>query len=322
MAAKRRNSGGFTLIELLVVIAVIVVLVAVLLPSLARAREAGRRSVCMGNLRQIQIAWQLYADDNKGYIVNGQAYNHSNIWPYPVITSFNYNGWPWLGIITGGLPQTAAGCEAIMRKCALASYVGNVRVYLCPARYRHGSRRALGLNWLGSYGIGASMNCFILEEWRDNDREMRAKYQIGRTVLFVRKLSNLIYPGPASRMVFMDQGYGWYGSADFVNVSLGGVSYGGGFAGYTGWAAPIHHNNGTCMSFADGHSEYWRWKDSKVLGWARYWRDTFILGSYIPGPSSDPIVSGSSSAPFPEPNNLDYSRLHTAIWGFWPGRLE
>ena len=48
-------------IELLVVIAVIGILMAILLPSLAKARELGKRAKCMGNLRQLQIAWHVLA---------------------------------------------------------------------------------------------------------------------------------------------------------------------------------------------------------------------------------------------------------------------
>jgi len=61
-----RFRPAFTLIELLVVIAIIAVLVSILLPSLAAARESGRATVCLSNLRQNHLAIQAYADENKG----------------------------------------------------------------------------------------------------------------------------------------------------------------------------------------------------------------------------------------------------------------
>ena len=64
---------GFTLIELLVVIAIIAVLMAILIPTLNRAREQGKRATCLSNLKQLQLAWVMYADDFDGKIVNGSA---------------------------------------------------------------------------------------------------------------------------------------------------------------------------------------------------------------------------------------------------------
>jgi prepilin-type N-terminal cleavage/methylation domain-containing protein/prepilin-type processing-associated H-X9-DG protein len=63
------RSNGFTLIELLVVISIVGLLIAILLPALAKAREAAKLSACSSNLKQIGVGAYSYSTDNKGMVV-------------------------------------------------------------------------------------------------------------------------------------------------------------------------------------------------------------------------------------------------------------
>jgi prepilin-type N-terminal cleavage/methylation domain-containing protein len=68
---NRSRSSAFTLVELLVVIGIIALLMAILLPALAKAREASQKTVCLSNLRQLGTAMQQYATEYKDFIPIG-----------------------------------------------------------------------------------------------------------------------------------------------------------------------------------------------------------------------------------------------------------
>ena len=73
-----RERKGFTLIELLVVISIIGLLMAILLPSLGKAREQARRIKCASNLRQLDFALRIYADDYDNWLPQAADYRDPN----------------------------------------------------------------------------------------------------------------------------------------------------------------------------------------------------------------------------------------------------
>ena len=76
----------------------------------------------------------------------------------------------------------------------------------------------------------------------------------------------------------------------------------------TAWQVYADGHSGTCMSFADGHSEYRRWKDPVTIAYGRWREET----------NRTMIPPGSAIPEDPKVGNLDYDRVHKEIWGKGP----
>ncbi len=79
MQRHHSNKKAFTLIEVLVVVAIIALLVAILLPSLARARDQAQTTACASNMRQLYYAFTMYTQDNSG-VYPGSTHDFEEDW--------------------------------------------------------------------------------------------------------------------------------------------------------------------------------------------------------------------------------------------------
>lgn len=232
---------AFTLVELLVVIAIIAILMAVLMPALQRAREQGKRAVCLNDLRQLMIAWIVYADENDDKLVCGDTGEYE--WMYTDSTlPFNeshYNETPWV-LRDYDTDDLNVKRNAILNG-ALFPYCLNMKLYKCPTGFP---------GQLRTFAIVDAMNC---RHWNGmNAKMIKRRLQI---------------TSPARRIVFIDDG----GATE---------AHMGGWTCYTRWASgddkwrwwdppPIRHGEGTNVSYADGRSEYWKMKDPRTIEFGR-----------------------------------------------------
>ena len=228
MTLRRHNA--FSLIELLVVIAVVALLMAVLIPALNRAREQGKRAVCLSNLRQLTLAWTLYADDNADRLVNGDTEEYAALYNYG---GSHYKEPAWVKKDWKKHFGVEVKRRAI-KEGALFPYTQELKLYRCKTVEKETPR---------TYSTVDSMNC---KGWPNTPF---------MGVRMIKKRMRI--PKPASRHVYIDDG----GT---------GLSALGGWTVYVQedkwWdPPPVRHGNGTTFSYADGRCEYKKWEDSRTI---------------------------------------------------------
>jgi prepilin-type N-terminal cleavage/methylation domain-containing protein/prepilin-type processing-associated H-X9-DG protein len=284
-------SSGFTLIELLVVIAVMAILLAIFLPALRLARERGQRAVCLSNLRQLTLAWVVYANEHDGKLVSGSALSVRGS------GSLRLEGWAGQAF---GFPPSRAALFRNPAKGPLWPYVRDIDIYRCP-RGRPGHFVTYSTVVSANNNHAQVAGAYVPDS---GGREL-TEYgeRVGSTVLKLTRLTDIVSPGPALRAVFIDMGQTPV-SSDFYVYYLY-PRWGGPFAHS---APPIRHANGTTLSMADGHAEYWHWRGRETVETPR---ELF--------PARDTLAEAMEGMKDYEPQTqdglYDLQRLQRATWG-------
>ncbi len=225
VCGSRRGWRGFTLIELLVVIAIIAILAAMLLPALARAKVKAQSIKCLSNLKQLQLAWHLYATDNADYMVpNAPIGFGSNTW-----CSGTSEDWALSNANTNPVPYLTS---------ILAQHVGNqLGVYKCPGD----SIASVNGQRIRSYSMNSQMGNLY-------SQKTTLSYNPGYAA-FIRA-TELTVLSPSMAFVFCEENMCSLNDG-YLQVDDNQPEWPDVPGSYHNWSAGF--------SFADGHSELHKW---------------------------------------------------------------